>query len=547
MLKMPRIFALLFLLYSFSSKSQVLESYTFHFELSPQQVDSFYTANGLPSIILPQQFGVKIYSVVYNTVSYDGVTPTIASGLVTIPVNKTCASPIISYQHGTILKKTDAPSYLLGEYIIAVAMAADGYVGVMPDYLGLGVSPGIHPYIHAQSEATAVVDMLRAARELCDLMDAELNGQVFLTGYSQGGHATMAAHQYIHENLSQEFNVTASAPMSGPYSLYDVMTELILSDAPYSNPAYLPMIIMTYREVYNLYPNLSDGIISPYDVLLPDWISGLYSSSQIDFQMNQMGANPPKLILQPAVLDSFIVDTLHPMRIRLKENDVYKWVPEVPVKFLYCMGDEQVAYQNSEVAFNYMTQAGAQQVYAEVVDSTLVHFDSALYAIVNMRGFFEPMRHDKIQIFISDYQPATGAQSQNGSVTVSIVGGLAPFQINWSNGETGPTAVNLSPGNHTVSVTGAEGCIETLNITMNIGFGIADEMMTENGLLFPNPATEWIRTKQAVGVYSIKDVYGRTVKNGTNTTENEMISISELASGIYFFVSENNKTRFVKQ
>lgn len=56
------------------------------------------------------------------------------------------------------------------------------------------------------------------------------------------------------------------------------------------------------------------------------------------------------------------------------------------------------------------------------------------------------------------------AQSRNERVTSSTAGGPAPFQINRSNGETGPAADNLSPGCHTVSVTGAEGCMETLTV-----------------------------------------------------------------------------------
>ena len=35
----------------------------------------------------------------------------------------------------------------------------------MPDYLGMGESPGLHPYVHGESEATATLDMIRAARE----------------------------------------------------------------------------------------------------------------------------------------------------------------------------------------------------------------------------------------------------------------------------------------------------------------------------------------------------------------------------------------------
>ena len=44
--------------------------------------------------------------------------------------------------------------------------AAFGYVVCAPDFVGLGDSPGVHPYVHAKTEASAAIDMLRAAREL---------------------------------------------------------------------------------------------------------------------------------------------------------------------------------------------------------------------------------------------------------------------------------------------------------------------------------------------------------------------------------------------
>ena len=85
----------------------------------------------------------------------------------------------------------------------------------------MGDNPGIHPYVHWESEATASIDLIRASREfLMDSLEIWDNNQLFLTGYSQGGHSTMAIHKYIKvNNLQSEFNVVASAPMSGPYAL----------------------------------------------------------------------------------------------------------------------------------------------------------------------------------------------------------------------------------------------------------------------------------------------------------------------------------------
>ncbi len=530
----------------FSVRAQVLVSYSLELSLAQNQIENFYNSNGLPGVILPQSHGVNVYRVIYNTVSYNGTTPTVASGLLCIPQDKSCASPLIAYMHGTILKKTDAPSNLVGEYIIGVAMAADGYVSVMPDYLGLGVSPGIHPYVHYLSEATASRDMIRAGREICQQLNIPLNEQVFLTGYSQGGHAALGTHKFLQENHPFEFQVKASVPMSGPYSLSVIMKELILSDLPYSNPEYLPMVIMTYHEVYNIYPNISDAIISPYDTLLPIWTSGIYTNGWVGNQMELMGANPPKIIVRPEVLDTFSVDSTHIMRVLLKENDVYRWVPQAPVRFLYCSADEQVSYLNSIKAYEYMTAAGAQNLSIQNVDSVLDHFNCAQFAILDMRSFFEPMRHDKIQLFLDQYQAASGPGSADGSVTLEIVGGAAPVNVEWSNGQIGLTASGLSPGTYIATATGADGCSSQISVIVNFSLSNGDLEALNPPAVFPNPTDAIIRVENLKGNYSVQNLSGQTVMAGELFSESEQISLSSLSSGAYLFSCGSYRKLIIK-
>ena len=57
---------------------------------------------------LGNMYDVDAYKIIYNTVSFDS-TPTTASGLFCVPKNVFCQFPIISYQHGTMTKKSDAP------------------------------------------------------------------------------------------------------------------------------------------------------------------------------------------------------------------------------------------------------------------------------------------------------------------------------------------------------------------------------------------------------------------------------------------------------
>jgi len=65
----------------------------------------------------------------------------------------------------------------------------------MPDYIGLGKGDKFHLYQNSESEATASIDMLLAIQELNIEFGIKTNKQLFLTGYSQGGHACMATHK----------------------------------------------------------------------------------------------------------------------------------------------------------------------------------------------------------------------------------------------------------------------------------------------------------------------------------------------------------------
>ncbi|WP_188477393.1 SprB repeat-containing protein, partial [Phaeocystidibacter marisrubri] len=54
----------------------------------------------------------------------------------------------------------------------------------------------------------------------------------------------------------------------------------------------------------------------------------------------------------------------------------------------------------------------------------------------------------------------------DGEATASATGGTAPFTYSWSGGQSGATAVGLSAGIHTVTVTDSNGCVNTLDVTI---------------------------------------------------------------------------------
>src|ERR1043166_4720495 len=102
---------------------------------------------------LPVGSGVRLIKIIYETVNPFELQ-TLASGLLIIPQAPTNALPLVSYQHGTIIARSEVPSAAQSlERVIGLAFAASGYAAVLPDYLGLGDSPGLHPFLHAKTEA----------------------------------------------------------------------------------------------------------------------------------------------------------------------------------------------------------------------------------------------------------------------------------------------------------------------------------------------------------------------------------------------------------
>jgi len=132
-----------------------------------------------------------------------------------------------------------------------MAFGSLGYVSVVPDYLGMGDSPGYQTFLHAKSEATCAVDALRAARTICASNQVTLNGQLFLFGYSQGGHVTMATHRELETFHASEFTVTASAPSAGAYDLGGVTVEAILANPSYPYPWFFSLIPTSFLHIYS--------------------------------------------------------------------------------------------------------------------------------------------------------------------------------------------------------------------------------------------------------------------------------------------------------
>lgn len=335
------------------------------------------------------QYGVETWRLVYETVDPLG-NPTIASGALVVPVAVPGPLPFASYQHGTLASRAEAPSQAGGqEILLGLAMASLGYVVALPDYLGLGISTLVQPYHHAKSEATACVDMLRAGRQFTADHALPLSGQLFLVGYSHGGHATMALLRALETFHTVEFTVTAAAPMAGAYDLGGVTADSVLSGAPQPNPYYFALLLAGFQATYHFAGDLADLLQAPWSNTLPPLLDGTHTGSEINAAMPDQVMD----VLQPAFADALRNNPNHPLRAALRHNGLLDWAPRTPLRLYHCSGDQDVPFQNTVVAYESFLAHGATQI--EMINSVPGgdHGGCVEPSLRDALDWFESLRH----------------------------------------------------------------------------------------------------------------------------------------------------------
>ena len=281
------------------------------------------------------RFAVTSYRLEYLTTDADG-RQVRASGLVSVPVKAAGAkSPVLSYQHGTLFKDAEAPSNNAVASEVAVVLASLGYIVLAPDYVGFGASRGTpHPYLLSAPSAAATIDFMTAARTWRNQANVVDNGQLFMTGYSEGGYVTMAAHRALQAGNSPHLQqLRMVVPGAGPYNVQatmDGLVRLVRDEQPVLgaaiNPGFLRYLGGTVqREVRR--------------VLLRALIPG---DADVSYDTR--------------FIDRFLADDVQALAAI---SSVYDWKPAVPVRLYHGRDDRTVPYASSAGTVRAMQDRGA--------------------------------------------------------------------------------------------------------------------------------------------------------------------------------------------
>ena len=337
--------------------------------LSTSQLDAVVAATTAATFAGAARCDVQMVDITYTTVAPDGVTPVDASGVVMLPSGAACPGPfpLVAYSRGTDLDRERALAMPGDEeaQLVAALLASHGFVVAATDYLGYARSTWPrHPYLHADSQASAGIGALRAARELAAQRSLALDGKVFVTGYSQGGHASMATQKAIETSLAGEFALAGAGHMSGPYNLVGTVEGALakLPTGDLGSTYYIPFAVTSLQDVYgDIYRTPGEFFRAPFDETIESLFPGPSDVSIVDL----IAQDRLPLLLSSLVTDDFVRAALDPASAlyrALALNSPTGFAPKAPT--LLCGGsrDPVVPFSNAETTAAVFQAAGAASV-----------------------------------------------------------------------------------------------------------------------------------------------------------------------------------------
>ncbi len=388
------IFPLILLLFSLTSCEKEVTKIAERGDIITTRQIKIYTPKEIQDLLVIRKFevpftleyNVKAVKIAYMTPQPDGKLVN-ATGAVFIPETQG-EFPVICFQHGTQTQRHLVPSLGAGnsDAGLAGAVAASmGYVCVAADYLGLGESYIVPPYLLAENSANTVIDMLRASFSYLSGQGVQTSSSLYLTGYSQGGHITMATHHEIEKNYSDEFQVKAAAPLAGPYDLQATI-DTVMAWGTYKQPILMAYLMNSYDHYYG-WDRLSEIFKEPYASDIP----GDFDGSQM---MNKINNGLPQS-LDSLFLETFIEDyeagNEEDIRNATSENSLLNFVPSAPVRLIHGDADMIVPYSNSLAAKEYYEKGGKANVKLITVEGD--HEGAAEAAMIAAMLWFELLRN----------------------------------------------------------------------------------------------------------------------------------------------------------
>ncbi len=330
---------------------------------------------------------VKLYRVEYSSVIPEqNNRPTIASGLIAIPVTGAKMMPMVSYQHGTVFVKQQVPSFPEESFetrLMIAQFAAQGYVVIGADYFGMGTSTEKDSYIVLKSQSQASYDMYEASKVIL-AKEGITPTDFFITGWSQGGVITMSLLEKMEaSDVKLKAVGTACAQCDGY-----IMTNGFLNfprkiDAPWVTTMFI-LTVFSFEEYYQI-PGLAQGFFTPeqYDIARKIYLK------DTTVKIENFPTDLHKLIRSEYFDPQYYKESAYGKLV--SEMHPYRWVIKTPVHMYYGDIDECLTIGLARLPYEYQKAMGNTKVEAFSAGGDANHRITYARAVPQWKKWFDEL------------------------------------------------------------------------------------------------------------------------------------------------------------
>jgi hypothetical protein len=206
---------------------------------------------------------------------------------------------------------------------------------------------------------------------------------LLLTGFSQGGHATLAAQRLLEAAPLEGLTVEAAAPIAGPFDLAGISFPFALEGHSKSSSLYLAYLVGAYANIYG--EALGSALRDPYAAKVPVLFDGLHDDNAITAALP---ANPREMFHEE-FLQTYARGEPNWLRERLTENGLYEWSPRAPIRLYFGALDVDVSPREAQVEAKRLNARGGDVTAVDVGE--VDHEGSVLAAVPAVLAWFDQL------------------------------------------------------------------------------------------------------------------------------------------------------------
>ncbi len=404
---MRKVFSCLIigLLWAAAAHAQALVSFNRTGTMTVSQTNQMIS-KAFGGALAPTARALDLYKISYRSRDEKN-RAVVLTGLIVFPRGG-APKGLVVFNHGTIADRKMSPSRFTGKannseaQTATLAFASGGYAVVMPDYLGLGDhTGGAHPYPLGAVNSRSAVDIIAPARAIARRLNINVAPRLFVSGYSEGGAVAMWTVRDLEQKTGAEYEVTAAAPMSGPYDLSGVTRKWMLA-SPTDQEEFVIRLYLASYMIYYFHKSAGLKITDYFKPSMAFTINQAFKANLSDEAIIKRLALAAVLMRSKNSLENVMtprfkkaletLDTKDPVIREMIKSDAYDWSPRTPMLLINLVNDKVVDPENTEKALQTMRRRGVGENLLRqyvISDTNLNHITGMPAATAQARRFFD--------------------------------------------------------------------------------------------------------------------------------------------------------------